>query len=982
MTRLRAPFLLLSLVMYACGSEKEPGDDEDGGVVLPTGDGGPEDSGVVVDARTRDADAAQPTRDATVFVPPAECGDGKRATSEECDDGNSNDGDGCDASCHKEAGFNCPATEGACASVCGDKLLVLGEPCDDGNSESGDGCSATCAVESGWSCLMSGVACVPAGCGDGIVVGSEACDDRNVIPGDGCSATCTVETGWLCPTAGVLCVAERCGDGVRAGTEACDDGFPVSGDGCSATCDAVEANFSCPQLGGACTRTSVCGNGSLTSDEQCDDRNTVPGDGCTATCTLERGWQCAGVGRACTAAMCGDDIVAGSEQCEDGNTAANDGCFNCSVESGYACEPGVGGLSACHQAVCRDGKVEGNETCDDGAANTIAGDGCGPNCVIEPSCAVGQPCTSSCGDGIRLPSDTAEECDDGNLRDDDGCSSTCKIERGFKCHDVRGVLPATFPLTVVYRDFISLPLNGASKHPDFETFGGSGSTGMVMDSLLAGKPQYTGVCEFKNPQTPALPSTCQGGAQSTSKANFDQWYGNDLTGPSTAAPFVKYVDTVDMVKQSDGSYRNPTFGSQLFPLDNRGFLVPQIIPPATTTSLARENKSNGHNFGFSTEIHHWFEFNGGEVLTFSGDDDVWVFVGGKLALDLGGLHSQQSRTIRLNSNGTVDCYVGNAVKTTPDCATPTRTLGLTPNNVYEMTLFHAERHTNQSNFDLTLTGFIAAKSVCVSACGDGIITKGEACDDGSMCAGGLNAMQSCSPSMGCTGGTCTDSLCAGGADIGLWCLASSGCPDGTCNTRNDGSYGRCDITCQDFGPHCGDKIVQIDKGEACDMGSELNRGEYNGCTQDCKKGPACGDAKVDAAYSEQCDMGTVLNVGGYNGCTAMCKLGDRCGDGVLQASNGEACDDGQNRSAYGGCGPGCVLAPRCGDGVVDKAKGEQCDNGTLMNDGRYGGCSATCTKGPRCGDRTVDAAQGERCDDGNLNDYDGCSAQCQPDIVI
>ncbi len=35
-----------------------------------------------------------------------------------------------------------------------------------------------------------------------------------------------------------------------------------------------------------------------------------------------------------------------------------------------------------------------------------------------------------CGDGFRtLP----EECDDGNTRDGDGCSSTCKIEPGFYC---------------------------------------------------------------------------------------------------------------------------------------------------------------------------------------------------------------------------------------------------------------------------------------------------------------------------------------------------------------------------------------------------------------------------------------------------------------------------------------------------------------------------------------------------------------------
>jgi len=37
-------------------------------------------------------------------------------------------------------------------------------------------------------------------------------------------------------------------------------------------------------------------------------------------------------------------------------------------------------------------------------------------------------CSVHCGDGmIRL----FEECDDGNINDDDGCSSLCKLENDF-----------------------------------------------------------------------------------------------------------------------------------------------------------------------------------------------------------------------------------------------------------------------------------------------------------------------------------------------------------------------------------------------------------------------------------------------------------------------------------------------------------------------------------------------------------------------
>jgi fibro-slime domain-containing protein len=57
-------------------------------------------------------------------------------------------------------------------------------------------------------------------------------------------------------------------------------------------------------------------------------------------------------------------------------------------------------------------------------------------------------------------------------------------------------------------------------------------------------------------------------------------------------------------------------------------------------------------------VRRWFSFSGGELLTFTGDDDVWVFINGKLALDIGGVHEVLKRTIRLNTDGSVDCKVG------------------------------------------------------------------------------------------------------------------------------------------------------------------------------------------------------------------------------------------------------------------------------------------------------------------------------------
>jgi fibro-slime domain-containing protein len=90
-----------------------------------------------------------------------------------------------------------------------------------------------------------------------------------------------------------------------------------------------------------------------------------------------------------------------------------------------------------------------------------------------------------------------------------------------------------------------------------------------------------------------------------------------------------------------------------------------------------------HNFHFTTEIHTRFEYQGGETFTFTGDDDLWLFINGRLAIDLGGLHPSLSATVDLDAQAA--------------------TLGITPGHEYAMDIFHAERHTDASNFRIETT---------------------------------------------------------------------------------------------------------------------------------------------------------------------------------------------------------------------------------------------------------------------------------------
>lgn len=197
----------------------------------------------------------------------------------------------------------------------------------------------------------------------------------------------------------------------------------------------------------------------------------------------------------------------------------------------------------------------------------------------------------------------------------------------------------TLRLTV--RDF------SPSTHPDFEPESDSDFAypGLVQSTLGGdGKPVYA--------PAGATPHT-------TGPSQFAQWYRD------TAGINMTFSVPLPLVEVTPGHFAYDS--AAFFPLDGMGY----------------GNEGQPHNFHFTTEIHTTFRYSGGESFTFNGDDDLWLFINERLAIDLGGLHPSLSATVDLDASATL--------------------LGLTVGQSYRMDIFHAERHTDASNFHVETT---------------------------------------------------------------------------------------------------------------------------------------------------------------------------------------------------------------------------------------------------------------------------------------
>lgn len=204
-------------------------------------------------------------------------------------------------------------------------------------------------------------------------------------------------------------------------------------------------------------------------------------------------------------------------------------------------------------------------------------------------------------------------------------------------------MAASVTLNTTIRDFCSsayTAVNGCTNHVDFDNNGIASVTGAVKSTLGAdGNPVFNG------PASTVF----------STAANFNQWY-NDAAGVNKA---ISQGLTLTETVAGSGVYQYTS--NNYFPIDGQGW----------------GNQGNSHNYHFTMELSTMFTYKAGQTFSFTGDDDVWVFINDKLVIDLGGIHGAANASVNLD------------------------TLGLTAGNDYAFDFFFAERHLTASNLTIS-----------------------------------------------------------------------------------------------------------------------------------------------------------------------------------------------------------------------------------------------------------------------------------------
>jgi fibro-slime domain-containing protein len=251
-------------------------------------------------------------------------------------------------------------------------------------------------------------------------------------------------------------------------------------------------------------------------------------------------------------------------------------------------------------------------------------------CVVPETA---RACTDACGTGSQTCKEGAwSSCE---VPDSvQPCATPCGAGHA-KCS--KGVLQACDAPQPVPPTYVAHVWDFDDSDPDFEP--DAGARGGLQPGLVAP--------DLGPDDTPVF-SAVPGASSIHSAASFAEWYrttpGVNMEGDAPLAFAVSSpgVDTFDE--------------ESFFPIDGR----------------LLGNQGRLHNYDFTLALMVSFTYRGGETIRIKSDDDSWLFLNRKLAIDLGGIHQGIARSVDLDQQSGA--------------------LGLVKGTQYPLHLFYAERH--------------------------------------------------------------------------------------------------------------------------------------------------------------------------------------------------------------------------------------------------------------------------------------------------
>jgi fibro-slime domain-containing protein len=500
-------------------------------------------------------------------------------------------------------------------------------------------------------------------CGNGVLEQGEACDqgaDNGLFYGDGlgCSKTCLPEP--QCRVNGVTGACQPvCGDGNRDPSEACDDGNRRDGDGCSGQC-TLESGFVCNDQKESDAQPCPS-NPSLSclvlpvTYRDFDGQNVAGGHpdffflGASSTSPVPH---TTGVSPGATMTTCVPSASGTKVTGTDGSCPGNDDVGSCSGIAQSALGPNgkpTLGTSTCPCVFTDWDRTGLLGTCPTSDLSTAM-------CTPAAALTAVQDCWISGSGGHRLRVDTTVKV----------VESAASFAQWYTDSTFSTKVPGTLELASIggglYQFSSSVP--GATAGTAARTVQddihaiclepSAPRTGTLSSGFFPLEAESRSrVCNIWPYWLPALGTSCCAGSSCPVKYQWDPLASYDNC-PTTG--------TGGYVPRSDGG------GGQV-----NGML---------------------RNFYFTTEAHYYFRYDGtGGTLSFFGDDDLWVFINGRRAIDLGAPHARIQQSVTLSA--------ANAA-----------TYGLETGKTYEIAVFHAERHPRESNFQLSLPDFGRVRSVC------------------------------------------------------------------------------------------------------------------------------------------------------------------------------------------------------------------------------------------------------------------------------